>query len=264
MKTGFLGGGNMGGALIDGLLRSGAGDALYAYDLSEGVRAALAAKGVNVVSDAVELFDSCDAVVLCVKPQVLQAAVEPCAARLGGKLVISIAAGWTLARLYALLPEDARVLRVMPNTPALVGCGMSALCAAERLTDADKQTAETIFSAVGEYIWTDEHAMDAVTGVSGSGAAYVYMFIDAMAQGGVRMGLRRDVAQKLAAQTVLGAAEMVIKTGRHPAELRDAVCSPAGTTIEAVRLLEERAMPAAVMDAVITCAEKSKEMSASK
>ena len=266
MKIGFLGGGNMGGALMQGLMKATGSpfDSVAVYDSSPAARERYAALGVSCPVSARELFDACDMTVLAVKPQVLERAVAPDADALAGKFVVSIAAGWTVERLRALLPESAHVLRVMSNTPALVGCGMTVLCNAPELTAGERAAAEALFGAVGEYIWLDEHLIDAVTGVSGSGAAYVYMFIDAMACGGVRMGLARDVAVKLAAQTVLGAARMVMDTGAHPDALRDAVCSPAGTTIEAVRLLEERGLRPAVMDAVICCAEKARDMASGK
>lgn len=266
MKIGFLGGGNMGSALMQGLIKSeSAGfDAIMAYDPTEDAQKRLNDMGVKLAASAEELFKICDMTVLAVKPQVLENAVAPYADALDGKFVVSIAAGWTLKKLHILLPESAHVLRVMPNTPALAGCGITALCDTPELTQTERAAAEALFKAVGEYVWLDEHLIDAVTGVSGSGAAYVYMFIDAMACGGVRMGLPRNIAVKLAAQTVKGAAEMVLQTGEHPDALRDAVCSPAGTTIEAVRVLEERGLRPAVMDAVIACAEKSRDMAADK
>lgn len=266
MNIGFLGGGNMGGALMRGLIRAKSNGfcGIYAYDTKPDACARLNDMGINAVSSAEALFTRCDMVVFAVKPQVLEKAVKPYAHLLDGKFVVSIAAGWTLERLHGLLPKSTHVLRVMPNTPALVGCGMTAMCDVPELTPEERSAAQELFGAVGEYVWVDEHCMDAVTGVSGSGAAYVYMFIDAMACGGIRMGLTHDAALKLAAQTVKGAAQMVLDTDSHPDALRDAVCSPAGTTIEAVRVLEQRGLRSAVMDAVIACAEKSHDMSSGK
>lgn len=266
MRIGFLGGGSMGGALMQGIMR--ARQPLFScvkvFDPAQEVCGRLKAEGIEIAPSARELFEGCDITVLAVKPQVLESAVKPYADALSGKLVISIAAGWTRAELCALLPADTHVLRAMPNTPALVGRGMAVLCNAPELSGAERRAAEALFGCVGEYLWLDEGSMDAVTGVSGSGAAYAYMFIDAMACGGVRMGLKRDAALMLAAQTVMGAAEMILSTGKHPEELKDAVCSPAGTTIEAVRLLERRGMRSAVMDAVICCAEKARDMASAK
>lgn len=266
MKIGFLGGGNMGGALMQGILKAKLPlfEQVLAYDPAPASRARLEDMGVHTLDSAADMCAQSDMVVLAVKPQMLERAVAPCVEALHGKFVVSIAAGWTAARLSALLPRDARVLRVMPNTPALVGRGMTALCETDALAEGERAAAEALFGCVGEYVWLDERYIDAVTGVSGSGPAYVYMFIDALALGGVRMGLARDTAMKLAVQTVLGAAEMVKSTAAHPDALRDAVCSPAGTTIEAVRLLEERGLRSAVMDAVICCAEKSRDMAADK
>lgn len=266
MKIGFLGGGNMGSALMQGILKAQSPmfEAVMAYDPSPASRARLDKMGVKTMDSARAMCTECDMIVLAVKPQILEAAIRPCQSVLGGKFIVSIAAGWTIERLKSKLPTNIHLLRVMPNTPALVGCGMTALCETDELSDTERAAAEALFGCVGEYIWLDEHYIDAVTGVSGSGPAYVYMFMDALALGGVRMGLPRDVAMKLAAQTVKGAAEMALSTGAHPDALRDAVCSPAGTTIEAVRLLEQRGLRPAVMDAVICCAEKSRDMAAGK
>lgn len=263
MKIGFLGGGNMGSALMQGILKakSPAFESVAAYDPAPATRARLEQLGVKTMDSARAMCLESDMIVLAVKPQVLEEALGPCQSVLGGRFIVSIAAGWTVERLKKILPTNVRLLRVMPNTPALVGQGMTALCETNELSPAERAAAEALFGCVGDYIWLDERYIDAVTGVSGSGPAYVYMFIDALALGGVRMGLTRDVAMKLAVQTVKGAVEMVAATGAHPDALRDAVCSPAGTTIEAVRLLEQRGLRSTVMDAVICCADKSREMS---
>ena len=265
MSIGCVGCGNMGGAILAGLAASSLDCTLYGHTRTAARMAPLEAAGVTRLDSARELARKARYVVMAVKPYQIEALLAEMAPEFGpDTVVISVAAGISIARLQAAVAGRCPVVRCMPNTPALVGCGMTVLCNAPALTAGERAAAEALFGAVGEYIWLDEHLIDAVTGVSGSGAAYVYMFIDAMACGGVRMGLARDVAVKLAAQTVLGAARMVMDTGAHPDALRDAVCSPAGTTIEAVRLLEERGLRPAVMDAVICCAEKARDMASGK
>ena len=182
-------------------------------------------------------------------------------------MIISIAAGLSVEALQKMAEEGrdsqdltTKIIRVMPNTPAMVGEGMSALCRNKYVTEEEFQFVMKIFSGIGSAEEVDESLMDAVTGVSGSGPAYVYLFIEALADGGVLAGLPRDKAVKFAAQTVLGSARMVLETGKHPGELKDAVCSPAGTTIEGVRALEAEGLRYAVMSAVAASAEKSKNM----
>jgi pyrroline-5-carboxylate reductase len=197
--------------------------------------------------------------ILAVKPNILEKVVKEAGEALCGKAVISIAAGWTSKMLQDLMPA-CRILRVMPNTPALVGEGMTAMSKAHTLTAEESLLAERIFSSFGRAVWVEEYMMEAVIGVSGSGPAYAFMFIEAMADGGVLKGLPRKTAQEIAAQTLLGAAKMVLESGMHPAELKDMVCSPGGTTIEAVRRLEEKGMRSAVMEAVAASADKAESM----
>ncbi len=175
-------------------------------------------------------------------------------------LLISIAAGVTLTKLEGALPPGARVIRVMPNTPALVGAGASAFALGKSATAADGELAKKLLSAVGIAFQVKESLLDAVTGLSGSGPAYVYQFIEALSDGGVAAGLPRDMATKLAAQTVLGAAKMVLETGQHPGALKDQVTSPGGTTIEGLHELEKGRMRAIVMSAVRAATEKSKKL----
>jgi pyrroline-5-carboxylate reductase len=174
--------------------------------------------------------------------------------------LISIAAGVTLARLEAALPAGARVIRVMPNTPALVGEAAAAFALGKSATAADGELAKKLLSAVGIAFLVKESLLDAVTGLSGSGPAYVYQFIEALSDGGVAAGLPRDISTKLAAQTVLGAAKMVLETGQHPGALKDQVTSPGGTTIEGLHELEKGKLRATVMSAVRAATEKSKKL----
>ena len=174
----------------------------------------------------------------------------------------SIAAGVASESLKAWLPDSARVLRAMPNTPAMVGAGATALCEdTATFTEEEKAWVKELFDQVGKAIWVPERLMDAVVGVSGSGPAYVFLFIEAMADGGVRMGLPRATAMELAVQTVLGSAKLCAESGMHPGALKDMVCSPGGTTIEAVAELEKRGLRASVIEAVRACAEKSANLS---
>lgn len=201
-----------------------------------------------------------DVILLAVKPNIIPAV----AAELGelgaeGKLVVSVAAGVSLDNLCSRIGHK-RVVRVMPNTPSLVGAGASAYCVAADVSDEDSQWIQSALSGVGTVACVAESQMDAVTGVSGSGPAYICLVIEALADGGVLAGLPRPLAMQMAAQTVMGTAKMVMETGRHPGELKDAVASPGGTTIAALKVLEEQGLRAALINAVDASASKSREM----
>jgi pyrroline-5-carboxylate reductase len=200
-----------------------------------------------------------DVVLLAVKPNVIANVAEQGSGIWSGKLVVSIAAGVSLQSLIEWFGHH-RIVRVMPNTPSLVGAGASGFCCGDGVTDADKTTIATMLESVGIAIEVNESQMDGVTGVSGSGPAYVCMIVEAMADGGVAAGLPRDVALRLATQTVLGTAKMIAQTGRHPGELKDAVASPGGTTIAAIASLEHNGLRAALIEAVQAAAAKSKEV----
>ncbi len=262
-KIMFLGAGKMATAIAGGLVKNGVFDAaeLTGFDPSPAAAAAFteATDAVCRSDDPGSLVEEAECVLLAVKPQMLADAVRPLASLLEGKLIISIVAGVPLARV-AKLTGSHRVVRVMPNTPALVGCGAAAYAGSGETTDADLAFAGRIFSAVGIAMATEERYLDAVTAVSGSGPAYVFEFIQALSDGGVAAGLSRDMATKLAVQTVLGAAEMVRSTGLHPTVLKDQVTSPAGTTIRALEVLESRAFAGTVIAAVRACAERSEEL----
>ncbi len=202
-----------------------------------------------------------DVLILCVKPGDVPEALGE-AGDLSGKLLVSIAAGVPLRRLREWASGTPRLIRVMPNTPALIGKGAAAYAAGEGATEEDMAVAERIFGATGVAVRVKEQLLDAVTGLSGSGPAFVYTVIEALADGGVLMGLPREVALRLAAQTVQGAAAMVIETGMHPAQLRDQVASPGGTTIAGLEALEEAGMRAALIGAVRAATERSGELGA--
>lgn len=266
LKLGFLGIGNMGGAILRGVLEAG-------YLVEEDIAVCRRNRrkleelsdefpGLTCTESALELAEMCDMLILAVKPQYLGAILEEIREELCGKAVISIAAGWTNAQLADTLDgTQATYLRVMPNTPALVGEGMTAICEETTFDQDDFDFAKGIFDAVGRTAVLPERLFDGVIAISGSSPAYVFMMIEAMADAGVREGLPRNTAYEMAAQTLLGSALMVLSSGTHPAALKDAVCSPGGTTIEAVEELERKGFRAAIMDAMKVCAEKSRMMS---
>jgi pyrroline-5-carboxylate reductase len=264
LKIGFLGAGKMATALARGFLNAKLVKAnqLVAADPFDAARKHFADEtGAKTVGNNLEAAKCATVLILATKPdQVAAALAEISSAFTKKQLVISIAAGVTLAKLEAALPAGARVIRVMPNTPALVGAGASGFALGKNATAADGELAQKLLSAVGLALPVKEALLDAVTGLSGSGPAYVYQFIEALSDGGVAAGLPRDVATKLAAQTVLGGAKMVLETGIHPGALKDQVTSPGGTTIEGLHELEKGKLRATVMSAVRAATEKSKKL----
>ncbi len=261
---GFLGAGKMATALAKGFLNAQlvTPDQLVASDLYEGARAAFssATQAKSVVSNR-EVIAAATVIVLAVKPDQVAAVLNDMRADFtGDHLLLSIAAGVTLAKLEAGLAPGARVIRVMPNTPALVGASATAFAAGTAATVADVALAQKLFSAVGLALAVKETLLDAVTGLSGSGPAYGYLMIEALSDGGVAAGLPRDVATRLAAQTLFGAARMVLETGQHPGALKDMVTSPGGTTIEGLHELEKGGVRAALMNAVRAAADKARKM----
>ena len=264
IRFGVIGAGNMGEAIVRGFYVSGnaTGVTTSIYDPdSEKCRALEKSLPVKSAASLEALIDGSDILLIAIKPNVCAHVYSEQYKRFSGKAVISIAAGWGGERLKQALPTDTRILRVMPNTPAMVGAGMIVFESGDSLTERERAFAQTLFGSVGDVISVEPKLMDAVTAVSGSGPAYVYLFIEALADGGVKAGLPRPVALKLAAQTVKGSAMMVSETGVHPGELKDRVCSPGGTTIEAVAVLEQNGFRGAVIAAVDACREKSERMS---
>jgi len=264
LKIGFLGAGKMATALAQGFVNAQLVGAkqLFAADPFDTARKHFAAAtGAKTFSANLDVAKSATVLMLATKPdQVAAALAEISGAFTKNHLVISIAAGVTLAKLEAALPAGARVIRVMPNTPALVGAGASAFALGKNASVADAELSKKLLSAVGIAFQVKENLLDAVTGLSGSGPAYVYQFIEALSDGGVAAGLPRDIATKLAAQTVLGGAKMVLETGQHPGALKDQVTSPGGTTIEGLHELEKGKLRATVMSAVRAATEKSKKL----
>jgi pyrroline-5-carboxylate reductase len=264
LSIGFLGAGKMATALAKGFVNAGltSGKQIIASDVIEPARAAFAKEvGASAVESNLGVAKSARVLFLAVKPhQVTEVLVEIRDQFTKDHLLISIAAGVTLARLEADLPKGSRVIRVMPNTPALVGASASAFAPGKSATSEDAALVQKLLSSVGVALQVKENLLDAVTGLSGSGPAYVYQFIEALSDGGVASGLPRDIATKLAAQTVLGAAKMVLETGQHPGALKDMVTSPGGTTIEGLHELEKGKLRGTVMSAVRAAAEKSKKL----
>ncbi|GFO69540.1 pyrroline-5-carboxylate reductase [Geomonas limicola] len=260
IKIGFIGGGNMAEAIIKGLLAGGvpAGNLSVTEPLAARAATLTSRYGIRIPADNQSLCADCDAVVLAVKPQVYSSALKGIAG--AGKLFISIMAGVKSAALEALLGSEARVVRVMPNTPALVLAGASAIARGTLASEADLALTRRIFDLVGTTCVVEEKLLDAVTGVSGSGPAYVLTFIESLADAGVKHGLTRDVATALAAQTVLGSAKLLLETHEHPAVLKGNVASPGGTTIAAMHSLDRDGFRAAVMNAVDVCVAKSLEL----
>lgn len=262
-KIGFVGMGNMAGAIMRGILKTVAPEDILFYDASEAqMNKVTAETGVLHASSNTELVKQVKYVLLAVKPQVLPKVMPELREVLTEEhVVISIAAGYSIADLSAGLGEKARIVRVMPNTPALVGEGMAGVSYdAEKFSEEEKKMVEMIFTSVGKMEIVDEKLMDAVGSASGCSPAYVYMFIEALADGCVRNGLPRNMAYKMAAQAVLGSAKMVLETGMHPGELKDMVCSPGGTTIEGLAVLEECNFRGAVIKACDANFQKNKKL----
>lgn len=263
VPVGFIGTGNMGQALIRGIIKKGVYTSkdIIIFDIAKDKTEKLSSEvGVKVASSATDLVEGVQVVILAVKPDKIIPVVDELMDLLKNKLVISIAAGISLSILLDRLGNDARVVRVMPNTPAMVLEGASGIACSETCTDKDIQVAKTIFSAVGICVILEENLLDAITGLSGSGPAFCFMFIEALADGGVKAGLPRDIALKIAAATLKGSAQLVLETGSHPGVLKDMVTSPSGTTIEGISVLEKRGFRSAVMDAVFAAYKRSREL----
>lgn len=266
MKIGFIGLGNMATAMIGGIIQKGVvdpQDILGSSATKESVQKAEKAFGIRAAEDNRETAKEADILVLSVKPQMYEKVIGEIKDSIKETAVIvSIAPGKTLAWLSELFGfgEEAKLVRCMPNTPALVGEGCTGVCFGQGITDAEKETVMKILNSFGKAFEVPEHLMDTVVGVSGSSPAYVFLFIEAMADAAVADGMPRKQAYEFAAQAVYGSAKMVLETGKHPAQLKDMVCSPGGTTIEAVRVLEEKGFRSAVIEAQKVCVEKSRGM----
>ena len=259
MKIGFIGAGNMASAIIKGILSSGrlTADQIYVSDVNLDACTQMEEIGVQVSASNQKLVSSVDCIVLAIKPVYADAVVQEVYNEITGKFVISIIGSWAHEKLKEVLPESTRFVRVMPNTPLAVGEGMSLIGRTYTCTPEELEFAKEVFSAAGKVCMIEDHAFTAASGISGCGPAFVYQFIEALADGGVRYGVPRATAYELAAQTLIGAAKMVMETHQHPGALKDAVCSPGGTTIEGVYALECGGLRAAVINAVGATVEKT-------
>ncbi len=259
----FIGAGNMAEAIIKGLLRAGAKPERIAATVRRAERKAELEKahGIMVGTDNVAAAKDAEVVVLCVKPQAMRKMLSQIAPVIDThKLVISVAAGVPIAAIERKLGTGSRVVRAMPNTPALVGLGATALSGGEHATPEDLAFAQKVFDAVGITTLVDEAMLDAVTGLSGSGPAYVFLMIEALSDAGVKVGLSRHVALKLAAQTVLGSAKLLLETGAHPGHLKDMVTSPGGTAIAGLHTLEAGGLRTTLIDAVEAATKRAREL----
>lgn len=264
-RVGFVGVGNMGGAILKGLLSSGlvSANTIYVREHNEQKTAEVAKEfGVNGVSTVEQLATQTDILIVGVKPNVIKTVLKEIAPYLSEHtIIVSIAAGVTLEQLAMIVGAEKKIVRSMPNTPALVGAGISSLTPNLQVTEQELGWIKAIFSSFGTAEIVPEYLIHAVVGVSGSSPAYVFMLIEAMADAAVLGGMPRQQAYTFAAQAVLGSAKMVLETGMHPGHLKDMVCSPAGTTIEAVRTLEDKGFRSAVIEAMQRCMDKSITMS---
>lgn len=266
-KIGFIGCGNMSKAIIGGLIAGGQVNAadIWIYDHKAETNEEMAqAHGVTAAQSAEEVAKQADILFGAVKPNVILNVLKNVAGSLNKEtLVVSIAAGVTLQSLANTLGHDRKIVRVMPNTPALVNEGMTSVTPNPLVTEEETREVVAIFNSFGKAAVVSEYLIHSVVGVSGSAPAYVFMFIEAMADAAVLGGMPRAQAYEFAAQAVKGSAQMVLETGKHPAELKDMVCSPGGTTIEAVKVLEQKGFRAAVIDAMQACMAKSEALSKS-
>ena len=263
-KIGVIGAGKIGSAIARGIIQAGLvkKENVMASDVSDALRQAVVQElGIKATADNRELCDFADILILAVKPQVVEPVAREIGKNLGhAKLLVSVAAGVPLARIETHLEPGARVVRVMPNIPCVVGAGASGFAAGAHATPADLQKVGAILNSFGVGMAVEEKYLDAVTGLSGSGPAYVFLFMEALADGGVQMGLTREVALKLSVQTVYGAARLALESKKHLGELKDEVASPGGTTIAGIYALEKGGFRGTVMDAVASATQRSQEL----
>ncbi len=268
MKIGFIGTGNMGSSIIKGILSSKfeENENINIFDLDKDkVNNLVKEYGINAVNSEKELAKNCDIIILSVKPHIIPIVLKNLSGNVKkDTIILTIAAGISISVIENALGEDKKVVRTMPNTPAQVLSGMTAVTFNKNIENSEKEIIFKLLNSFGKSVEIEEKLMHAYTGISGSLPAYVYMFMEALADGGVLCGMPRNKAYEIVAQTVAGSAKMLLETGKHPGQLKDEVCSPAGTTIEAVRVLENGNFRGNVIEAVVACTEKSKEMAGEK
>jgi len=259
----IVGAGNMGRSILRGLLSTGTvppEKVTVTTRRSERAEALAAEYGVKTAATNRDAVRTADVVVLAVKPQILHGVVEEIREAMHDRLAISVAAGVATSQLESWLDTPARVVRAMPNTPASIGRGATAIALGHYANERDLAAAESLFRAVGRTVVVEEEHLDAVTGLSGSGPAYVFLIIEAFADAGVKVGLSREVAQELATQTIQGAAQLLQETGEHPGRLKDRVTSPGGTAIAGLHVLEAGGLRTTIMDAVEAAARRAREL----
>ena len=268
MKIGFIGTGNMGSSIIKGILSSKfeKSENINIFDLDkEKVNNLVKEYGVNTTNSEKELAENCNIIILSVKPHIIPIVLKNLSGNVKkDTIILTIAAGISISVIENALGEDKKVVRTMPNTPAQVLSGMTAVTFNKNIENSEKEIIFKLLNSFGKSVEIEEKLMHAYTGISGSLPAYVYMFMEALADGGVLCGMPRNKAYEIVAQTVAGSAKMLLETGKHPGQLKDEGCSPAGTTIEAVRVLENGNFRGNVIEAVVACTEKSKEMAGEK
>lgn len=264
MRLGFIGCGNMAGAMLGGIIKNNIVECnnIIASDLNEGALNKIKSElNISTTTNNIDVVENSDIIVLAVKPQFYKEVINEIKTHIKDyQIIVTIAPGQTLEGLKNTFERDLKIVRTMPNTPALVGEGITAMCCNDNVTEEESKLVMSILSGFGKVEVVTENLMDAVVGISGSSPAYVFMFIEAMADAAVAGGMPRNKAYTFAAQAVLGSAKMVLETGKHPGELKDMVCSPAGTTIEAVRVLEKEGFRSSVMEAVKACIDKARNI----
>ncbi len=267
-KVALLGAGKMGGILLEAFARyQGSPRLALSATVQHAERAATLARRFNlpISTDNRKAACAADIIFLCVKPQVVEQVLAEIRPEVGrGKLIVSIVASVPTSYIEQRLKGKVPVVRAMPNTPAVVGCGMTAICKGSFATDEHMEIARQLFGSVGRCAIAEEKQMDAITGLSASGPAYIFIILESLAEAGVKVGLSRELATELAAQTVLGAAQMVLQTGSHPALLKDAVTTPAGCTIDGILELEEGKLRVTLIKAVVKATQRAKELLISK
>ena len=264
MRIGFIGAGNMSQAIIKGIVSSKivSKEEVFASDKFRPILEKVQnSYGINITEENKEIVEKCDVIFLAVKPQFYKEVITEISPFVKETTtIVTIAPGQTLENLEKNFGKEVKIVRTMPNTPAMVCEGMTAVCANKKVTKEELDYVCNLLNSIGKAEIVAEYMMDAVVGVSGSSPAYVYMFIEALADGAVMEGMPRDMAYKFAAQAVLGSAKMVLETGMHPGALKDMVCSPGGTTIEAVSILEKKGMRSSVIEAIRGCVAKARKM----
>lgn len=264
IRLGFIGAGNMGAALIKGILKTGMlkGSDIYVYDVDmQKIESLKNETGIEALGSGREVVEKSDVVIVAVKPNVVKNVLECCREAFdSSKILVSVAAGMSIKTFKDILGSDKKVIRAMPNTPALVGEGMTLISHDNNIDSTELETVKALFECTGRVEVLEEKLMSEVIALTASSPAYVFMFIEAMSDAAVLSGIPRNLSYRLAAQSILGSAKMVLETGKHPAELKDQVCSPGGTTIEAVAALEKNGFRHAVMEAMNECTKKARDI----